>query len=119
MGIVEAPLAVLAHSPLRAEHAIGACSQPHQPISLHGLTLSRARAVRQAFLALPGPTLLDGAQMALAARRNRLRKGARRIGGENEAIKGVRQVLDYRLVLEVLAGHWDRRRGGGGGVGLG
>ncbi|KAK3504359.1 hypothetical protein B0T13DRAFT_390663 [Neurospora crassa] len=105
MGIVEAPLAVLAKGPLRAEHAIGARSQPVEPISLHGLTLPRARAVRQAFLALPGPTLLDGAQMALGARRNRSRKGAGRINGENGVIKGVIQVLDYELVLEVLAGH--------------
>lgn len=120
MGIIEAPLAVLAHSPLRAEHAIGACSEPVEPISLHGL---RARTVCQAFEALSGPSLLDGAQMAHGARRNRPRKGAGRINGKNWGIKGRRhpglggrQGLKNELVLGVVVSHWDRRRGVGLGI---
>ncbi|EGO58381.1 hypothetical protein NEUTE1DRAFT_27976, partial [Neurospora tetrasperma FGSC 2508] len=117
MSIVEAPLAVLAKRPLRAEHAIRARSESVEPISLHGLTLSRAWA------ALSGPSLLDGAQMAHGARRNRSRKGAGRINGKNWGIKGRRhhglggrQGLNNELVLGVVVSHWDRRRGVGLGI---
>ncbi|EGZ71290.1 hypothetical protein NEUTE2DRAFT_128686 [Neurospora tetrasperma FGSC 2509] len=96
MSIVEAPLAVLAKRPLRAEHAIRARSES----------------------ALSGPSLLDGAQMAHGARRNRSRKGAGRINGKNWGIKGRRhhglggrQGLNNELVLGVVVSHWDRRRG--------
>ncbi|KAL0472853.1 hypothetical protein QR685DRAFT_436510 [Neurospora intermedia] len=122
MGIVEAPLAVLAKRPLRAEHAIRARPEPHQPVSLHGLALSRSRAVCQAFVALPGPSLLDRAQVALAAWRDRPRKSTGRINGENGCIKrsrhnglGGRQGLDYQLVLGETVGHWGRHRGGWAG----